>query len=79
MNGKVCVVTGANAGIGMETARGLAKLGATVVMVCRDRERGETAQREIKQKSGNDPVELRVCDLPLRTQFASSHQISRRR
>ena len=63
MTGKVCVVTGANAGIGMETARGLAEMGATVVMACRDRDRGEAAQREIKQSTGNDAVELMVCDL----------------
>jgi len=63
MTGKVCIVTGANTGIGKETALGLAKLRATVVMVCRDRERGEAAQREIKQKSCNDRVELMICDL----------------
>jgi NAD(P)-dependent dehydrogenase (short-subunit alcohol dehydrogenase family) len=63
MVGKVCIVTGANAGIGKETALGLAKLGATVVMVCRDRQRGEEAQSEIKRKSGNDDVELMLCDL----------------
>lgn len=63
MAGKVCVVTGANAGIGRETALGLAKMGATVVMVCRDRERGEAAQREIRQQSGNSAVELMNCDL----------------
>lgn len=62
MTGKVCIVTGANAGIGKETALGLAKLGATLVMVCRDRDRGEAAQLEIKQKSGNDRVELMSCD-----------------
>lgn len=63
MTGKVCIVTGANAGIGKETALGLARLGATVVMVCRDRARAETAQREIRQKSGNQRVELMLCDL----------------
>ena len=63
LTGKTCLVTGANAGIGLETARGLAEMGATVVMVCRDRERGEAAQREIKQSTGNDAVELMVCDL----------------
>ncbi|HXU09985.1 MAG TPA: SDR family oxidoreductase [Blastocatellia bacterium] len=63
LTGKVCVVTGANAGIGKETAIGLAKLGATVVMVCRDGGRGENALCEIKQKSGNDRVELMICDL----------------
>jgi len=63
MTGKVCIVTGANTGIGKETALELAKLGATVVMVCRDRHRGEEALREIKQKSGNDNVALMLCDL----------------
>lgn len=62
MTGKVCIVTGANAGIGKETALGLARLGADVVMVCRDRQRSEAALREIKHKSGNDRVELMLCD-----------------
>jgi NAD(P)-dependent dehydrogenase (short-subunit alcohol dehydrogenase family) len=53
MQGKICLVTGANSGIGKETALGLARLGATVVLVCRDQSKGEAAQAEIKQKSGN--------------------------
>ncbi len=69
MSGKVCVVTGANSGIGKETAEGLARMGATVVMVCRDRERGQAALEEIKSKSGNRSVELMICD------FASQAQI----
>ncbi len=69
LGGKTCIVTGANTGIGKETALGLAKLGATVVMVCRDRARGEQALRDIKQKSGNDRVELMICD------FASQSSI----
>ena len=74
MTGKICIVTGANTGIGKETALGLAKLGATVVMVCRDHERGEAALREIKQKSRNDRVELMFCDFSSQNsirQFAS--------
>jgi NAD(P)-dependent dehydrogenase (short-subunit alcohol dehydrogenase family) len=63
MTGKVCVVTGANAGIGKETSIGLAKLGAAVVMVCRDAGRAEKALREIKYQSGSDRVELMICDL----------------
>lgn len=63
MQGKVCLITGANSGIGKATALGLAQMGATVVMVCRDRAKGEEAQREIKMKSGNDAVDLLLADL----------------
>jgi NAD(P)-dependent dehydrogenase (short-subunit alcohol dehydrogenase family) len=62
MNGKICMVTGANTGIGKETALGLAKLGATVVMVCRDQSKGEAAKSEIKAKSGNESVGLMIAD-----------------
>ena len=63
MNGKICLITGASSGIGKATALGLAKLGATVVMVCRDAARGEAALSEIKQKSGNNSVNLLIADL----------------
>jgi NAD(P)-dependent dehydrogenase (short-subunit alcohol dehydrogenase family) len=63
MQGKICMVTGANSGIGKATALGLAQMGATVVMVCRDRTRGEAAQSEIKTKSGNNAVDLLLADL----------------
>ncbi len=63
MQGKVCMVTGANSGIGKATALGLAQIGATVVMVCRGRARGEAAQSEIKTKSGNNSIDLLLADL----------------
>lgn len=63
MIGKICVVTGANSGIGRITALGLAKKGATVVMVCRNRERGEEALNKTKEETGNDSVHLLVADL----------------
>ena len=47
MNGRVCLVTGATSGIGKEIARDLAKMGATVVLVGRDREKCESATREM--------------------------------
>src|SRR5262245_35444714 len=63
MAGRVCVVTGANAGMGKETALALARLGATTIMVCRDRGRGEAAIQEVTAAGGNDHVELAVADL----------------
>ena len=63
MAGKVCMVTGANSGIGKATALGLANIGATVVMVCRSQERGEAALTEIKQKSSSDRIFLLLADL----------------
>lgn len=69
MEGTVCVVTGANSGIGKATAKGLVRLGARVVMVCRNAERGRDAQAEIRavaQKahpSHDDVVDLYVADL----------------
>jgi NAD(P)-dependent dehydrogenase (short-subunit alcohol dehydrogenase family) len=63
MQGKICMVTGANSGIGKATALALAQMGATVVMVCRDRARGEQARSEITTQSGNNAVDLLQADL----------------
>ena len=63
MSGKICLVTGANSGIGKETALGLAKQGATVVLVCRNPRKGEQARQEIQEKSGNSHVDLLIADL----------------
>lgn len=63
MDGKVCLVTGANSGVGMATARELARLGATVVMVARSRERAEPVLAEIRRATGNQKVELMIADL----------------
>jgi len=63
MTGKVCLVTGANSGIGKATALGLAKLDATVVMVSRDKDKGEAALLEIRTLSGNRNMDSMVADL----------------
>jgi NAD(P)-dependent dehydrogenase (short-subunit alcohol dehydrogenase family) len=63
LRGRVCLVTGANSGIGRETARGLARLGAHVVMACRNAERGEAARAQIAADTGNPQLELAVVDL----------------
>ena len=63
MNGKVVMITGANSGIGKETAIELAKMGANVIMVCRSRERGEKALEEIKEMANSEKIELLIADL----------------
>ena len=63
MEGKNCVITGANSGIGKATAIGLAKEGATIIMVCRDKERGGKAKKEIVELTNNKNVDLLLCDL----------------
>ncbi len=63
IDGKTCIITGANSGIGKATAEQLARMGARVVMVCRGREKGERAKAEVEKKSGSSSVELMVADL----------------
>jgi NAD(P)-dependent dehydrogenase (short-subunit alcohol dehydrogenase family) len=65
LQGKICLVTGSTSGIGKVTARELANKGATVVLVSRNRAKGETTQAEIKQETGNENVDLLVADLSL--------------
>ena len=65
---RTCLVTGANSGIGRETARGLARLGHRVVLACRDPRRGEAARQDIAATTDNPAVELMIVDL--------SHQAS---
>ena len=63
MDGRVCLITGATSGIGKATAMGLANMGAGVVMVGRDRGRGEAALAEIEEGSPNASVDLMLADL----------------
>src|SRR5262249_5890937 len=63
MNDKICLVTGANSGIGKVTAKVLAAGGATVIMVSRNRDKGEAARDEIVGKTRNENVELMIADL----------------
>ena len=63
MVGRVCLITGASGGLGKSTALGLARLGATVVMACRDEARGEADRAEIEAASGNSSVRLMLLDL----------------
>ena len=62
MQDKICLITGANAGIGQQTALELAQMGATVVIVARDPQRGEAARAAIAATTGNPRVELLQAD-----------------
>jgi NAD(P)-dependent dehydrogenase (short-subunit alcohol dehydrogenase family) len=69
LSGRTCMVTGASSGIGRAAALGLADLGASVVLVCRDRNRGEGALREIRERTGNAELTLMLADLSSQTEI----------
>lgn len=60
---KTAVITGANAGIGYQTALALARAGISVILACRDRSRGEEAVKRIKSESPDARVELSILNL----------------
>ncbi|WP_028558926.1 SDR family oxidoreductase [Paenibacillus pinihumi] len=63
MKRKTAIVTGASAGMGLETAIGLAKAGMHVIMLCRNEARGQQALEKARSASGSDSLELMLCDL----------------
>ena len=79
MQDKLCLVTGATQGVGRAVAEGLARQGAHVVMLCRDRARGEAAVEEVARASGNKRVELLVADLRSQEQVRRAAQEFRAR
>lgn len=67
MEHKICMITGANSGIGKDTAIKMAQQGHQIILVCRSREKGEAAIRELKALTGNNLVELMVVDMALQS------------
>jgi NAD(P)-dependent dehydrogenase (short-subunit alcohol dehydrogenase family) len=63
MQGKVVVITGANTGVGLETAVGVAAQGATTVLACRNQAKAEAAAHEVTQRTWNDDVHTVSLDL----------------
>jgi retinol dehydrogenase-14 len=79
MDGRVCVITGATNGIGKETALGLARLGATVVIVARNVERAAQTANEIERETGNRNIEMVIADFAsLAAVRAAAAEIARR-
>ena len=63
MSGKICMMTGATAGIGLVTARELARNGAKVIVVGRNRDRTSQVADAIRRETGNESVEFLCADL----------------
>jgi retinol dehydrogenase-12 len=63
IDGKVVVITGANTGIGKESAVDLARRGGKIYLACRDIKRGEDALKEILERSGSKNVHFLQLDL----------------
>ena len=63
MVGRTCMITGASSGIGRATALELARMGADLVLVCRDRGRADATVAEIRTSTGNSRVEVVIADL----------------
>ena len=61
--GRIAIVTGANSGIGLDTARVLAQKGAHVVLACRSQAKGEAACATITQRDAHAKVEFQALDL----------------
>ncbi|HTY35751.1 MAG TPA: SDR family NAD(P)-dependent oxidoreductase, partial [Bacteroidota bacterium] len=65
LDDKVCVVTGASSGIGRATAFGLAELGSTVLLVVRDKHKGDSVAEAIRSRTKKDSARVFVADLSL--------------
>jgi NAD(P)-dependent dehydrogenase (short-subunit alcohol dehydrogenase family) len=61
--GRIAIVTGANSGIGLITARELARAGATVVLACRNTDKAQAAGIEIGAKTPSANLEIAALDL----------------
>lgn len=66
ISSQICIVTGGTSGIGKAIAFGLAKRGATVVLICRNRQKGEDVLREIQTRTQGSTADLLIADLSSR-------------
>lgn len=60
---KTVIITGANSGLGLETAKHFARLGERVILAVRDLDKGQAAEQEIREESPKAPIEVMKLDL----------------
>src|SRR5690348_17314123 len=75
MEDRICLITGADTGLGKEVARGLAAQGGRVLMVCLDPDKGRAAQEEIQKTTGSQKVELLQADFSSQASLRALSQI----
>ncbi len=79
MSNKLCVITGANSGIGFETAKALAKKGAFIVMVCRNDDKAMAAKSSIQNEIEGAGVDIILCDFSIQKEIhKAANQIKSR-
>lgn len=72
MHEKICLVTGATSGIGKATAFELAKRGARVVLLCRNRQKGTAVVSELQRGTKNSAIDLLLADLSSQQQIRAA-------
>ena len=72
MKNKICLITGANSGIGFELAKGMAQRGFKTVLLCRDKKSGEIARDKIITSTKNADVNLMIADLSSQSSIRES-------
>ncbi|MEL6534532.1 MAG: SDR family NAD(P)-dependent oxidoreductase [Bacteroidota bacterium] len=74
MEKKICLITGANAGIGKAAAIQLAQVGHHVILGCRNPQRGQQALESVRAESGSADVSLLVLDMASQTSIMNAAQ-----
>ncbi|MDR9419777.1 SDR family oxidoreductase [Gracilimonas sp.] len=74
MQNKLCIVTGANSGIGFETTKALAREGAYLVMVCRNEDKARSAKQDIIDATGIAGVDIVLCDFAIQSEIRKAVQ-----
>ena len=67
MDRKICMITGANSGIGKAAAIQIAQQGYHTILACRNQQKGEAALRDVMEASGSNAVELMLVDMSLQS------------